>query len=305
MEMKPVAKFEIITVLTLAGCYAAIGLATVVLPQFSLLLAFAVATFGIALHSSLQHEILHGHPTRSRLFNELLVFPAVGLLVPYGRFRDLHLAHHNDDILTDPYDDPESNFFDPAIWARTPGWLRLIFRANNTLFGRILLGPGISVIALIREDLKLIAKGVDGVLSAWILHAIGLLPVIWWLSVYATIPVWTYVLAAYFGFGLLKIRTYLEHRAYDKPAGRTVIIEDRGILAFLFLDNNFHVVHHTHPGEPWYRMQRYYFADPEKYRAMNDGYVYKNYWEVFRRFFFRAKDPVPHPLMENALSRKG
>jgi fatty acid desaturase len=41
--------------------------------------------------------------------------------VPYLRFRDTHLAHHHDPNLTDPYDDPESNFQDPAVWARTPG----------------------------------------------------------------------------------------------------------------------------------------------------------------------------------------
>ena len=38
--------------------------------------------------------------------NEALVFPALSLAIPYQRFRDSHLAHHNDEILTDPYDDP-------------------------------------------------------------------------------------------------------------------------------------------------------------------------------------------------------
>ena len=34
----------------------------------------------------------------------------------------------------------------------------------------------------------------------------------------------------------------------------------------------------------------------ERYLAVNDGYVYRSYGEVFRRYFWRAKDPVPHPL---------
>ena len=29
----------------------------------------------------------------------------------------------------------------------------------------------------------------------------------------------------------------------------------------------------------------------------NQGYRYGSYREVFRRYFWRAKDPVPHPLM--------
>ena len=31
-----------------------------------------------------------------------------------------HLAHHRDAMLTDPYDDPESNYLDPAVWAGEP-----------------------------------------------------------------------------------------------------------------------------------------------------------------------------------------
>ncbi len=36
----------------------------------------------------------------------------------------MHMAHHRDAILTDPYDDPESNYLDPAVWARLPRPLR-------------------------------------------------------------------------------------------------------------------------------------------------------------------------------------
>jgi fatty acid desaturase len=76
----------------------------------------------LAQHSSLQHEALHGHPFRNQRLNDALVFPALGLLVPYRRFRDTHLAHHHDPNLTDPYDDPESNYLDPAVDApRPPG----------------------------------------------------------------------------------------------------------------------------------------------------------------------------------------
>jgi len=62
----------------------------------------------ITLHSSLQHEVIHGHPTKWAVVNALLVWPAIGLFIPYARFRDSHLAHHQDARLTDPYDDPET-----------------------------------------------------------------------------------------------------------------------------------------------------------------------------------------------------
>ena len=33
-----------------------------------------------------------------------------------------------------------------------------------------------------------------------------------------------------------------------------MIIEDRGPLSLLFLNNNYHVIHHIHPRVPWYKL---------------------------------------------------
>jgi fatty acid desaturase len=303
MNKRSVPVVEFPTVLALGAAYALLILATTWLPVLSAPVAIVLAAIAIAFHSSLQHEALHGHPTRSALLNEVLVFPAVGLFVPYRRFRDTHLAHHHNEILTDPYDDPESNFLDPSVWARMPAWLQMVHRVNNTLAGRMVLGPALSVIALVRSDLRLLAGGDRGVALAWLLHGLGLVPVVWLLSVWGTMPAWHYVLAAYAGFSLLKIRTYLEHRAHEAPDARTVIIEDRGPLALLFLNNNYHVVHHTHPGQPWYRMQTIYYTDPDRYRSLNAAYIYPSYGAIFRQYLFHAKDPVPHPIWRGRIKR--
>lgn len=284
------------TIGMLVLCYGGLMISTALLPNISLLLAFIATTLLIALHSSLQHEALHGHPTRIKRLNEALVFPAVGLLIPYNRFRDLHLAHHHDEILTDPYDDPETNFMDPKIWAVTPRWLRFVRRVNNTLAGRILLGPLLSVIDLARCDLKAVRKGEAGIIAAWALHFLGIVLVVWWLLKFGTMPLVAYFMAAYLGLGILKIRTYLEHRADDNPRARSVIITDRGLFALLFLNNNFHSVHHSHPTAAWYRLPGLYDADPDKYLKRNGGYFYTNYAAIFRKYLFRGKDTVPHPL---------
>jgi len=94
----------------------------------------------------------------------------------------------------------------------------------------------------------------------------------------------------------LKIRTYLEHRAHEAFRARTVIVEDRGPLSYLFLNNNFHVVHHMHPNVPWYELPAMYDARREHYQRRNEAYVYRNYAEIFRRYLLKAKDPVPHPV---------
>lgn len=284
------------TLVALGCAYGLWALATVWVAGWSLTLAIVLAGIAAAFHSSLSHEALHGHPTRNVWLNGALVYPALMLFIPYMRFRDTHLAHHVDENLTDPYDDPETNFLDPGVWARLPGPLRAVLRFNNTLLGRLLIGPVVAQVAFMRADLRAILSGDRRVLAGWLLHIPALALVGWWAVSVGRMPGWAYLVQAYLGISLLKIRTFLEHRAHAEAKGRTVVIEDRGPLALLFLNNNYHIVHHSHPNRPWYRMQGLYYADPDKYRALNRGYVYRSYGEVFRRYLFSAKDPVPHPL---------
>lgn len=276
-------------------CYGLWGLSTTVLWQVWPPVAFATLTIAIALHSSVQHEVLHGHPFRHPVMNALLVFPALGLFVPYLRFRDTHLAHHLDAVLTDPYDDPETNYLDPAVWQRLPRWHRFVLEFNNTLLGRLLAGPAVGMAAFVAGDIRAISAGDRRVLAAWLWHLPAMAMSGAWV-IWAEVPVWVWVLACYLAMSLLKIRTFLEHQAHERARGRTVVIEDRGPLAWLFLNNNLHVVHHMHPRVPWYRLPAIYAANRERYLARNEGYVFASYAEVFRRYFLRAKDPVPHPL---------
>jgi fatty acid desaturase len=266
------------------------------LPVWWMPLGFLAVLIAIVLNSSLQHEAAHGHPFPGHaIAGGALVYPALNLCIPYERFRDTHLDHHRDANLTDPYDDPESNYLDPDVWQALGAPMRVVLRANNTLLGRILLGPAISQATFMAADLRLIRGGDRVVLRGWAGHMVSVV-VILWLVAASPMPVWLYLIAAYLGLGILKIRTFLEHQAHAKVRGRTVVIEDRGILAFLFLNNNFHVVHHMHPRLSWYKLPGLYFANRERYLSRNDGYRFRNYGEVFRAFFWHPKDPVPHPL---------
>ncbi len=248
-----------------------------------------------ALHSSLTHEALHGHPFRAKWLNETLMVLPLTLFIPYRRFRDLHLAHHRDATLTDPYDDPESNYLDPKVWQTLRTWQRRLLIVNNTLMGRIVLGPAIGQVVFLRDEVRAAKRGNGAVLQAWALHLAGVALVLW-IVAQSAMPIWAYLLSAYIGLGLVKIRTFLEHRAHENAGARTVIIEDRGPLAFLFLNNNLHVVHHMNPAAPWYRLPELYRDGRERYLARNEAYVYRSYAEIFRAYFWRAKDPVAHPL---------
>ena len=287
------------TLAMIVACYTLWGLATTWLTALWLPLGFVAAALAIGLHSSLQHEILHGHPFRSKALSEALAFPAIGLLIPYQRFRDLHLAHHRDSILTDPYDDPESNYLDPAVWDALPGWKQRLLALNNTLLGRMALGPAVSQITFVKADWAAIKAGDRAVLFGWLWHVLGLILVLYWLAAVGQMPFLLYVLAAYCGLALLKIRTFLEHRAHERARGRTVIVEDRGPLALLFLNNNLHVVHHMHPAVPWYLLPGLFRQNRDHYLSRNDSYYYRSYGDIFRKHFLKAKDAVPHPLWRN------
>lgn len=283
------------TLALIAACYLGWVLSTTVLAEVALPLAFVVLTLVVTLHSSLQHEVLHGHPFRSRALNEALIFLPVGLFFPYGRFRDLHLDHHRDERLTDPYDDPESNYLDPAVWARLPRWRQRLLRANNTLAGRMLIGPALSVHAIAVSDFHAIRNGDRAIARDWALHAAGLVLVGVWIAA-ADISLPVYLAAAYSGMAILKIRTFLEHRAHELARGRSVVVEGRGLLSFLFLNNNLHTVHHAKPGMAWYRLPGHYAANRDAFLSRNEGYVYASYGAIFRQYFLKPKDPVPHPL---------
>ena len=288
------------TLWVMAATYLVWVLALWVIAPLSVPLAILVLSLAVTQHSSLQHEVLHGHPFRLRWLNELLVSLPVGLCFPYGRFRDTHLAHHRDELLTDPYDGPESNFMDPAVWERQSRGRRMLLRWNNTLLGRMAIGPALGVTSFAAQDLAAIRAGDRAILRDWILHVIGLV-VVFWIVAQSPMPVWAYLIGAYLGLSLLKIRTYLEHRAHLKARCRTVVVERGGpgpfaILPFLFLNNNLHVVHHAKPNVAWYHLPALYRAGREDWLKRNETYVYPSYAAIFRAHLVKAKDPVPHPL---------
>src|SRR5687768_1261431 len=187
------------TVTILGGCYAAWLAATWFYPVLGPWLFVFIAAPLVTLHSSLQHEALHGHPTRSAALNEAMVYPPLGLLFPYRRFKSLHLRHHNDAALTDPYDDPESFYLAAADWQRLPAPLQKVLDFNNTFLGRFTIGPLVMLIGFTASEARLVRAGGGKVLSAWLHHFAGIALVFSWTALVCDIPVWLYAATAYLG----------------------------------------------------------------------------------------------------------
>lgn len=78
----------------------------------------------VVLWMSVQHELLHGHPTRALWFNKLLGYAPFAVWYPYTLYRDSHLLHHRDHDLTLPGIDPESRYLLNRQWPESPKLLR-------------------------------------------------------------------------------------------------------------------------------------------------------------------------------------
>ena len=256
-------------------CYLGYAIITIRAGDLGVWISIAFLVPILVLHSSLQHEFIHGHPSPNRIVNDLLVSPAIGIFVPYLRFKDLHLVHHYDPNLTDPYVDPESNYMDPEKWYQLSKWRQVLRNFNNTLLGRMLIGPFADILWYYGKDALEGLKGDQRIAYSYIYHLFGLMPVFAWHMSVSSMPLWIYFIAAYLTMSVLKVRTFLEHTAHDRIVARTVVIEDRGLLALLFLNNNYHAVHHSNPRLTWHRLPKEFNKRRAEFLHRNDGYWFK------------------------------
>ncbi len=250
----------------------------------------------IALHGSLQHEIVHGHPTRSGRLNRLLAIVPLSLWLPYDSYRASHLAHHIDERLTDPLDDPESWYWTRADWQRLSPLTRGIVRISQTLAGRVTVGPFWAIGRFLRAEWRAVLANKEGVRALWLEHLLWCVPVVLWVRAVCGIPLWIYFLAmAIPGTSITLIRSFAEHRARGAVRERIALVEGSWILGPVFLFNNLHSLHHEAPWVPWYEYPARYRRIRERLIAENGGLVYRTYFEVARRFLLRPHDSPLHP----------
>ena len=250
-----------------------------------------------ALHTSLQHETIHGHPTRWPALNEALVSLPLAVVFPYRRYRALHLTHHRDENLTDPYEDPESYFWPEGTVHRMTDFQRLIFLLNNTLVGRLLLGPLLTIIGFAKTEIARLRAGEPEVRTAWALHGLGLVALALIVVQLFQMPLWAYALfVMYPALSLTALRSFAEHQAAESVGARTAVVEAHPFWGLLYLNNNLHIAHHASPHTPWYDLPKLYRDRRDIFLAANDNTRFDGYGEVMRRFAFHIKQPVDHPF---------
>jgi fatty acid desaturase len=249
---------------------------------------FAAGGWLVAWHGSLQHEIIHGHPTPWPRVNALLAAAPLSLWLPFEAYRSSHLAHHAAEHLTNPTHDPESRY----LAGDGHPIRRLFAQVQRTLLGRLTLGPIIEIGGFLASQTRALARGDRAAWAIWTGHLVALVPVLWWLHI-NHLPLALYGLYfVYPGAALSLLRSYAEHRAEAAPAHRVAVVEHAPVLGLLFLNNNLHAAHHAWPGAPWFELKRLYAVHREQLLRANGGLVYDGYGDVARRFLLRAHDRI-------------
>jgi fatty acid desaturase len=296
LPAKRLPAVELPTALLLFVAYGGWLAVTFFYSRLPLWVSVPLTTLLLALDGSLQHEIVHGHPTRWSALNRLLAMPPLNLWLPFERYRTLHRQHHIDARLTDPIDDPESYYFTPEVWARLSPVTRFFLHVQQTLAGRLLIGSFWRIGMYWHSEWRLIRSGHRELLAVWLEHFAWCVPVLAWLKWVCGMPLSLYVFAMVIpANALMLVRSFAEHRARPLVRQRIAIVEGSWLLGPLFLFNNLHALHHKWPMIPWYRYYANYRPARAELIAENGGLVYRSYFDVARRFLFRHHDVLAHP----------
>jgi hypothetical protein len=246
-----------------------------------------------AWYMSLQHELVHNHPSPYAWLNRYLGLLPMAVWYPFDVYRRSHLAHHRDELLTFPGQDPESNYLDPADFAQRSGLMRTLLVVQRTSLGRFFVSPAFAIFYLL-WPLRLGVYWRSAKLRwTWTQHLVLLVLMLWAIQTWTGMPPLTYLLCvSYPCLGLAFMRSLYEHRPAAEPAHRIVVNEAAWPWRLLYLNNNYHAVHHAHPNLPWYAIPRAYWEQREHYVESTGRFLVLGYVSLFVRHAF---SPIDHP----------
>lgn len=247
----------------------------------------------LCLYGSVQHELTHGHPTRNALINNALGSIPLNLWLPFKIYKDSHMAHHNNEIITCPLEDPESFYVSPETWKKSGPVLRRYYRFRNTLAGRVLAGPAEILLVFYWRQIRAIFHKDRKTLQAWAIH-LPLTLLLTGFLIYQNVNIAFYFFClVYPGLSLTLIRSFAEHKFEEDPHHRSGIIEAGLFWRLLFLNNNYHAIHHENPRICWHALPKLFNMDPKLALDKNGNYYLPSYKELFRKYFFHSWD---HPV---------
>ncbi|MCU0073393.1 fatty acid desaturase [Pseudomonas koreensis] len=252
----------------------------------------------LVLWLSVQHELLHGHPTRWTFVNKFLGYAPFAVWYPYTLYRDSHLQHHRDEDLTIPGVDPESRYLSAERWQGSSLFERSLHWLNKTVLGRFVLGAPLALLALAGEELQRLKNGERQAWLMWLTHGALTVLMLFFIARYSVLPIWHYLfLISVPSLSIAMVRSYYEHRPHTQPEQRTVLNEAGWPWRWLFLNLNFHLVHHDLPKLSWYDLPEAYRMRREQWVARSGGFLVQGYGQLWRRHGIKPIDSPQHPFI--------
>lgn len=282
-----------VVALAIYGAWAGLVIFQARIPWPILMLAGA---YVLAWHFSLQHEAIHSWRSLPLWLRTGIVWPPIGGWLPYELYRHSHSVHHRDENLTFPGADTESVYHRPQDWARYPRAWRAVLMVNQTLAGRLAIGPLLRLRKLVLTEWGLVRRRDFRNLAIWARFALGLAAVLWFVTAVGKMSIVRYyLLFVYPGLSLGLLRAFIEHRWGARPQERIAVVESNWLFGLLFLWNNIHIVHHLEPSLPWYEIPGVYRRERERFLAVNGAYRFSGYGVIARRWLFRPVFVPVHP----------
>lgn len=161
----------------------------------------------VAWDGSLQHEVIHGHPTKRQAINDAIgsIPLSSGCPMPSIK-RESHLERHRDEHLTDPIEAPEFSYFTRATWEQLGGIGKLLARWTTTLLGRLTIGPPVMVLSFLAQERRLVLANEARRRHIWATQLIDIAVVPFCATIICGMPLW-----------LLSFRFRLNRRGDDTP----------------------------------------------------------------------------------------
>jgi fatty acid desaturase len=104
------------------------------------------------------------------------------------------------------------------------------------------------------------------------------------------------VTIGYPALGIAMLRSFYEHRP-AQPSQHRVVINEAGLFwRVLYLNNNYHAVHHERPDLPCYLLRRFYLANRADVLVRNGGFVVPGYLHLINRYSVTPVDSPIHPM---------
>jgi fatty acid desaturase len=126
--------------------------------------------------------------------------------------------------------------------------------------------------------------------KTWIQHLALLVAMLWAIERFTGMSAWLYVSISYFMLSLAFMRSFYEHRPAANAMHRIVINEAGWPWRLLYLNNNYHAVHHERPGLAWYAIPAAYRQERERYLQENGHFYFPGYLRLFTRHAIKPID---------------